>query len=79
MKISAVGKADVNGVQNVERAQRKTQNQVQQIQRNENQRNKTERAIDRMAKIGMEMKNSTNNRINTFYKAVRKSMFDFMG
>ena len=78
MRVDRVGGARMNNTPNVERVQRRVQNQPQ-MQPNRMNRNRVERTIDRMAKLSNEMKNNATKRMKVFYKALRKSMFDFMG
>ena len=82
MRVDRISGADVKKLAQSEKTQRKVQAQSQQIQSeqmNRMRRNETERAIDRMARMSSNMKKRSTNRISTFYKAVQKSMVDFMG
>ena len=80
MKVSGIGGANVKRIQNAQKVQRVVQNQPRnQMRANVVNRNKAERAIDRMARAGNVVKNNATNRMKVFYKALRKSMFDFMG
>ncbi len=82
MRVDSIGGADINKLSSTDKVQRKVQSQIRKIRSNQMQnfeRNRVERSIDRMAKISNEMKSNATKRMKVFYKALEKSMFDFMG
>ncbi len=80
MRVNGVGGAKMNRVQGVEAVQRRPRNGVQNRMRiNTRNRNRIERTIDRMARAGNVVKNNATDRMKVFYKALRKSMINFMG
>ncbi len=82
MRVDSIGGADMNKLSSTDKVQRKVQPQIRKIRSNQMrnfERNRVERSIDRMAKISNEVKNNATRRMKVFYKALEKSMFDFMG
>ncbi len=80
MRVNGVGGAKMNRVQGVEAVRRRPQNRVQNRMRiNAGGRNRVERVIDRMARAGNVVKNNATDRMKVFYKALRRSMINFMG
>ena len=82
MRVDGIGGADMNKLSSTDKVQRKVQPQIRKIRSNQMrnfERNRVERSIDRMAKISNEVKNNATRRMKVFYKALEKSMFDFMG